>query len=200
MHYRDVDADGQPILPPESINLLERDVDAIIVPDVLPNAHQIAELIRTIQIVSNYARRERQRVLERYELWKTRRDRIQHAIGGADKLKATEAKRKELTKLATAAWGPVDPLDPTGAQGILNGLLPVELDTAAQLGEFFLTPSPESTGTPRTDYAYDDIVRMFEGYLARVDRLLDTLESRHFDLNNLTKLIVGESFGARQGS
>lgn len=182
----------------DRVVLLETDIDELMSPDTLPNAHQIASLIHRAQIIGNNIRRCKQELNEHIVNWSALRDRIQRAVGSSDAISYSDTgnKRGSLRHLISATWGPINIDVPNGEQGIKEGLLKIEYDSAIQLASAM--GKVEGEEIKRTKFCYDDIVRVGECTMSRLSALERDLEVRHYDFNNLVKLIEIEAFEARK--
>ena len=202
MHYIEFRVEGERrinLRVRERIELLELDVDELIAPDTLPNAHQIALLIHNAHIIGNNLRRMKRGLLEQLNLWRVRRDRVQRSVGGSRVLQASDtgSVRDALKKTVTALWGPVGSDHPMGRVGIKSDILAAEYATAQQLVPVML-PDAGDAAPPSVEMSFDDYVTSGEETLMRLEMLEDDLKTKHFDFNNLVKLLEMESFEARR--
>lgn len=211
MHFIQVKTDpatGQdvPVGMTEKLEMLTLDLnDLVITPGLWQSPADLDRFIRNSQIIGNNIRMVKREIMEKLARWESRRDRIQRAVGGSDKISDSDGKaysdtgtkRRALQLLATSAWGPVGSKGNIAGVGLKSDLLPVEVDTALQLANS-LAPGIDPPDIQRVEYSYDDLFNIMTTHLHMVQDMERQLESRHFDLNNVMKMAEMESFDKRR--
>jgi len=199
MNYIEERFEGEvriPIPIPERIKLIDQDVEELVVPENFPKATDIASLIHRIELIGNCLRRTRRDLTEKLEWWKNLSNRLQRAIGASNTLTYSDTgnKRKAIAALATDSWGPVNVLLPGGEQGLKRTLLPVERESAMQLSPLIV---PGIEDIPTVELSYSDLLQAAELAMKQLEALEEDVQSKHFHINNLVKLIEVEGYERR---
>lgn len=216
---RVVDGSQIPVKMSDRVNMLDSDIGLLRVPTTLPTADEVTALMSAINAFGNNLRRTMAAAMEKLTKWEAMRERTQRSVGGSDQLvdsggkkyADTGTQRPLLQKLSTAVLGPeffrdADGrlvMDPSTGEpkicgiGLREGLMEHEIETAMQILRAIMPAVPEEK-VVRVKTSFDEFYGTIQSYIVRLKAMEAQLESLHYDVNNLVKMLEMASFEARR--
>ena len=211
--YTERTMDGNTVALKDRVKLLEEDVSSLTLPSSLPDAHDLVKLAYHRDVIANNTHRTISAVREALssgrEIMRQRKGaitRIQDAVGASEATPGSDtgAKRRAMSRLVSATWGPLDWADLQQGQGIKLNLSVLEFSAAAQLAEIMV---PNYSGDPstiqRVEKSYDDALfspKLIELELleSKLSLLEDSLNNKRFDIHAISRLCEIASYEARR--